>query len=501
MRSKRPDFRLSQLIETESIVEESIDRDVVINSLCTDSRRATPGCLFIAMPGLRTDGADHIEEAVTRGAVAVLSEKDHWVPRQAKLVRVLNVRRALAVAAQRFHDHPQLKMRLIGVTGTSGKTVVTSLLHELISPDQKCGLLGTIHYHLGSRTLPSYRTTPEPVDLYSMLGQMRDNDCENCVIEVSSHGIDQGRVADLDFSSIALLNLGEQHLDYHGSMAEYLDTTLRIFDGRNGSLPKTAVINADDALSQELVAKIPVEVDVVKIGQSEGCDLRASSAECDSEGIRFSLQWADEVFEIRAPLVGRFNVTNILAALALGAAAGVEREVLVRRLKTVGQIRGRMETISGGQSFPVVVDYMHTPESYLSGLATLRELTKGRLIVVYGCGGDRDRTIRSKISRSVKKLSDLAFATADNPRSEDLSQIFEDMQLGAPASDTMQYIENRRLAIGMAIEEARKGDIVLVAGKGHESYQEFADSVTPFDDRSVVREIIRRSQKGEASKA
>lgn len=483
------------------MIEKLVDRDVLVRSLCTDSRRATPGCIFFAMSGLRTDGAEHIEEAVTRGAVAVLSETEQWVPRQAELVQVYDIRRALAFAAQRFHDHPQSKMRLIGVTGTSGKTVVTSLLHELISPDQKCGHLGTVHYHLGSRTLPSYRTTPEPVDLYSMLGQMSDHGCENCVMEVSSHGIDQGRVADLNFSSIALLNLDEQHLDYHGTMAEYLDTTLRVFDGRNGALPQTAIVNSDDAFSEELIAKIPVEVDVVRVGQSDGCDLRASSVECNSTGIRFKLQWSGDEFDIQAPLVGRFNVTNIMAALALGVTAGIGRAVLVRRLANAAQIRGRMETISVGQDFSVVVDYMHTPEAYMSGLATLRELTKGRLIVVYGCGGDRNRTIRPKISGAVEELADLAFATADNPRSEDLTQIFEDMQKGAPSSETMQYIENRRLAIGMAIEAAQEGDLVLVAGKGHEAYQEFADSVTPFDDRSVVREIIRRRQRGEANKA
>lgn len=481
------------------MVEESAERDVVVKSLCTDSRRATPGCLFFAMPGLRTDGADHAEEAVVRGAVAVLCEKDLWIPRQAKLVRVKDVRRSLAIAAQRFHEQPQLKMNLIGVTGTSGKTVVSSLLHELILMESKCGLLGTIHYHLGARTLPSYRTTPEPVDLYSMFGQMRDSGCPNCIMEVSSHGIDQGRVAGLDFSSIALLNLGEQHLDYHGSMSEYLDTTLKIFDGRNGLPPKTAVINADDALSHELVARMPVEVNVVTIGTTEGADLFASSIVCTVDGVEFNLRWDGESFLVRAPLLGRFNVTNILAALALGRASGLEPGKMIERLGRAGQIRGRMEKISEGQKFSVIVDYMHTPEAYRTGLATLREITKGRLIVVYGCGGDRDRRIRPQISQAVKDRADLAFVTADNPRSEDLSRIFSDMQRGAPASEKMHYIENRRLAIGMAVESAQDGDLVLVAGKGHEAYQEFADSVTPFDDRSVVREIIRRSQRGEGA--
>jgi UDP-N-acetylmuramoyl-L-alanyl-D-glutamate--2,6-diaminopimelate ligase len=495
MRSQRPELQLNQLIEPENVLRlESGDLTTPVRSICTDSRRATPGSLFFALSGRRTDGSDHAEEAVMRGAVAVVSEKDLWIPRQSQLIQVRDARRALAEAARRFHGNPEKALDLVGITGTSGKTVVATLLRELLEDEPPCGLLGTIHYHLGARTLPSYRTTPEPADLYSMLGQMRDNGCRRCILEVSSHGIDQGRVADLAFTAIAFLNLSQQHLDYHGSMSAYFDTILKVFDGRNGPAPKHAIVNLDDPLSAELLARLPSSVEVVGFGKKGGSTLTPSEVACRPEGLSFKLNWGSEQYEVRANLMGRFNVENVLAALALGEVLGLDRRTLIERLEKTTQVRGRMETISEGQPYSVVVDYMHTPESYRSGLETLRELTSGRIIVVFGCGGNRDHRIRPVIAETVNSVADMAFATADNPRSEELEQIFADMQAGAQPSEKLLYVENRRHAIGMAIEMAQPGDMVLIAGKGHETYQEFDDSVTPFDDRSVAREVIRRHE-------
>jgi UDP-N-acetylmuramoyl-L-alanyl-D-glutamate--2,6-diaminopimelate ligase len=497
MQSRSAMKTIAELIEKSAVREVTGRLEAPVRGLCTDSRRATPGSLFFALPGRRTRGADHAVEAVERGAVGVVAEDDIWVPRSASLIRVEGVREVLAEAARRFHGHPQRALELVGIAGTSGKTVVASLLRQLLDEDPPSGLLGTIHYHLGPRTLPSYRTTPEPVDLYSMLGQMRDYGCRRCLLEVSSHGIDQGRVAELDFSVAAFLNLSEQHLEYHGSMEHYFDTVSRLFDGRNGRVPPIAVVNADDPWSVRLRAALPEGVRVIGFGLAAGAEVRATEIRCDARGASFQLHAEGRSWAVRSPLLGRFNVANALAAVALGAALGLDWETMIARLGRSEGGRGRMEPIDEGQDFSVVVDYMHTPEAYRRGLEALREITAGRLIVVYGCGGDRDPKARPAITREVLACADRVIATADNPRSERLEDIFADMRAAVPAGAPLIFLENRRHAISEALDLAEPGDLVLIAGKGHETYQEFTDTVMPFDDRAIARDLLRKKRRFE----
>jgi len=495
MQTRSSMHTISELLDKSDLIEVTGRLDANVRGLCTDSRRVTPGSLFFALAGRRTSGARYVEEAAERGAVGVVCEEDIWVPRSAATIRVRNARESLAEAARRFHRHPERALELVGVSGTSGKTVVASLLRQLLADEPPVGLLGTISYHLGPRTLPSYRTTPEPVDLYSMLAQMRDNGCRRCLLEVSSHGIDQGRVADLDFGLVAFLNLSEQHLEYHGSMEDYFDTVSRLFDGRNGSTPRTAVVNADDPWTPRLREALPASVRVIDFGVENDARVRAEAVRCDARGSMFKLIAEGGSWDVRTPLLGRFNVSNTLAALTLGAQMGLDWETMIARLALAEGVRGRMELIEEGQPFPVVVDYMHTPEAYRRGLATLREITPGKLIVVFGCGGDRDPKSRPAITREVLAQADRAIATADNPRSETLQDIFTDMRTGVERGDPIIFLENRRQAISEALDLAEPGDLVLIAGKGHETYQEFTDTVMPFDDRAIARDLLRKKQR------
>jgi UDP-N-acetylmuramoyl-L-alanyl-D-glutamate--2,6-diaminopimelate ligase len=492
--------KISDLLDPATIVEVTGRAEMPVRALCTDSRRATPGSLFFALPGRRQRGSDFVEEAVERGAVGVVCEEDVWVPRPAAVIRVKNVRDTLAEAARRFHGHPEEALELIGVAGTSGKTVVSHLLWQLLDEGAPAGLLGTINYHLGPRTLPSYRTTPEPVDLYSMLGQMRDYGSRRCILEVSSHGIDQARVANLRFGVAAFLNLSPQHLEYHGTMEAYFDTVKKLFDGRNGPPPAKLVVNADDPWTPRLCREIPAEIRVLSFGlEAKEADVRAEDIVCHSRGTRFTLVADGLRHEVASPLLGRFNVSNLLAAFALGRSLGLEWFAMIDRLGHTRDVRGRMERIEEGQDYSVVVDYMHTVEAYRGGLKTLRELTEGRLIVVFGCGGDRNPSVRPEITREVLAQADRIFATADNPRSEAIQTVFGDMQLAVKPGDPIEFFEDRRQAISEALEAARPGDLVLIAGKGHETYQEFTDTVMPFDDRAIARELLRKKQRFEDS--
>lgn len=488
--TKMPD--LSELFAGIPLRAQEGDLRRPVKGICTDSRRVTPGAVFFALPGRRTAGTHYVEEAIDRGACAIIAPEKIWVPRNVALLAVDDIRGVLAEVARRFYGKPEQALELTGITGTSGKTVVATLLRFLLEEREPVGLLGTIHYSLGRRTLPAYRTTPEPVDLYAMLGQMRAGGCSRAILEVSSHGIDQARVNRLGFSALAFLNLTEEHLDYHGSMEAYYQTIKKAFDGSIADAPRHAVINLEDASGVRLLAELPTSVETLTFGLSDRAQLWSSDVRCTGKGTAFQLHFGEQTWSVESPMLGSFNVLNTLAAMALGSIAGLSWEAMIARLEAFEGARGRMERVDLGQPFQVVIDYMHSPESYRRGLGMLRGLTTGRLITVFGCGGDRDKRQRPVVTSTVLAHSDLAFATADNPRSEQLEDIFDDMRAAVRVRDPIHFVENRRLAISLALESARPGDTVLIAGKGHETYQEYADSVMPFDDRAVVRELIQK---------
>ena len=484
--------KISDYFNDEDILASKGDLDRPISGLAMDSRRVMPGNLFFALPGRRADGNSFIDEAIQRGAVAIVGEKiPSGTAARVTYIQVTDARRALAQVSQRYFNFPDKSLELIGVTGTNGKTTVTNLIKHLLSTStQRVGLVGTVNYDLGARVVPSYRTTPESLELYGMLAQMRDAGCRQAAMEVSSHGIDQQRVLGMQFGVAVFTNLTRDHLDYHKTLDAYFEVKSRLFNGGTGSAPKAAAINLDDPYGRRLAAEVPKHVKVVTFGEAPEATVRAENVRLNFKNTELTLVWPEGRVELESPFIGRYNVSNLLAAFAACYALGRDPAVIALRLKSFPGVSGRMERIDEGQPFNVLVDYAHTDDALRTALGMLRAITPGRLFVVFGCGGNRDRTKRPLMTRAVQASADFAFATADNPRGEALSQIFADMQAGVTAPDRITWIEDRRRAISLALDACKPGDCLLVAGKGHESYQEFADTVIPFDDRQVVRELI-----------
>ena len=469
--------------------------------LITDSRRVIPGALFFALGGLRTDGALFAADAVARGAVAVVSRERLALPASVAQVIVPDVSRALAFAAAAFYGEPQKALKLVGVTGTNGKTSVTSIVRFLMMRQSGArapwGLIGTVRYELGARSMPSYKTTPESLDVLGFLAEMRDGGCEGAVMEVSSHAVAQNRVYGLPFDVVAFTNLTQDHMDYHGDMENYFAVKRRLFDGSQGACPRVAVVNADDAYGRRLLAAVAPETRVVVFGTDGGNApdaaerFEARDVVSDAAGSRFTLVCPAGTFPAKTSLPGHYNVSNALCALAVVFALGGDVARAAADLADFPGVPGRMERVSENPfPFDVFVDYAHTDDALTNALGMLRKVVRGRLLVVFGCGGNRDRGKRPKMARAVQALADFAWATSDNPRGEPLERIFDDMRAGVVAPVKIVFEPDRRRAIGLALDAAGAGDVVLIAGKGHETYQEFADVTLPFDDRAVARELL-----------
>jgi len=470
-------------------VKGPLDRP--ISGLVMDSRRVVPGNVFFALPGHRADGASFIDEAIARGAVAVVTEKSPAHPHATvTFLQVADARMMLARVAQRYYRFPDRELDVVGVTGTNGKTTVSHLIKHFLEEGGRVGLIGTINYDLGTRTVPSFKTTPEAPDIFGMLAQMRDAGCRQAVMEVSSHGIDQQRVHGLLFAAAVFTNLTRDHLDYHRTLDAYFAVKTRLFTGAVGPLPRLAVVNLDDPRGSELVARIPAVVNAVTYGENPRAVVRAENVSLNFKNTALCVVWPGGRQEVESPLIGRYNVSNLLAAVATVWSLGRDPRLFLNRLATFRGVSGRMERIDEGQPFNVIVDYAHTDDALRNALGMLRAITPGRLLVVFGCGGNRDRTKRPLMMRAVQDFADFAWATADNPRSEPLAQIFADMKGGVAAPEKLSWVDDRRRALSLALDDARPGDCLIVAGKGHESYQEFADTVIPFDDRQVIRELL-----------
>ena len=356
------------------------------------------------------------------------------------------------------------------------------------------GLLGTIHYDLGQRRLPSHRTTPESVDVFDLLQQMQAQGCKEAFLEVSSHGIDQKRVYGLQFEEAIFLNLSQDHLDYHGSMEAYYLVKKRLFNNELGCMPRGAIINADCPYGRRLLDELPSEIKCVSFGFTPNARIQASNVELYADRTEFDLHWPEGQLRVRSPLLGRYNVSNALAVCALAWMRGEDLLRVAKCIQTFHGVPGRMQRVDCGQPFNVLVDYAHTADALSLASEMLVEMTAGRLIIVFGCGGDRDRTKRGVMLQAAVRQSDMVIVTADNPRSESLAQIFSDM--GGQSSDSLFFIEDRKQAISRALDCAQEGDCVLVAGKGHESTQEFAGTVIPFDDRQVIQNLLALKAMG-----
>ncbi|MBI4161392.1 MAG: UDP-N-acetylmuramoyl-L-alanyl-D-glutamate--2,6-diaminopimelate ligase [Acidobacteria bacterium] len=463
---------------------------VDIRGIADHSRQVEPGFLFAAVEGHRESGSAYLEEAIRRGARAVLSRRPPGpVPPGCAWVRAEDERLALAGAARNFHRRPDEAIRVVGITGTNGKTTVSYLLEAILAGGgRSAARIGTVDYRYGGTTAPAGRTTPSPVDLFRMLAAAREGGDGFAVVEVSSHALDQKRVAGLRFAAAVFTNLSRDHLDYHGDMEAYFAAKRRLFE----SLPEgsPAVVNRDDPAGARIASGHRGRIVTFGFGPDAWC--RPEEWRTDRDGIRARLRLGEDGIEVTSPLLGRVNLANLLAAAAAAAAVGCSPGGIAAGIARVRTVPGRLERIDPGGGVVAIVDYAHSPDALAKLLETVRDLRPARLLCVFGCGGDRDRGKRAPMGRIGALGSDLAILTSDNPRSEDPRAILAEVERGAREAggrtDRVEVIADRREAILAALDRARPGDAVVVAGKGHETVQEFADGSVPFDDREVVRE-------------
>lgn len=466
-----------------------LERDVT--AICYDSRRAVEGCAFIALAGEKVDGSQFADSAVSKGAVAVISEHPGLATR-ATHIQVRNARHALADISAAFFRNPSHHLKIAGVTGTNGKTTTAFLIKHICDTAMlRCGLIGTVRYVVGDRELPASRTTPESADLHELLWMMRSAGCKSCAMEVSSHALVQERVRKVEFDVAVFTNLTQDHLDFHGNMDAYFDAKAGLFEGLPAQTKKKgkAVINLDDRFGARLVDRVGKAVEFYTYGQGVHAQFRASNVRMDFSGTTYGLDALGKSYLVKMPLIGAFNVYNSLAAIAAAHTMGVPVRTAVQALAQVPPVPGRMQAVQGKRPFKVFVDYAHTDDALINALKTLRELEPGRLIAVFGCGGNRDRSKRPKMAAAVDALADYAIVTSDNPRKEDPMAIIQDIKPGFRRL-TPEIIVDRKEAIFKAIAMAQPRDIILLAGKGHETYQEFADSTVPFDDAAIAASAL-----------
>lgn len=472
------------------VVSGSLDTE--FTGLTYDSRTAGPGIAFVALRGNSVDGHAFIPKAIAAGAALIISEQAP--PDDVKLpwVHVKFSRVALAQAAAVLNGFPAQKLAIAAVTGTNGKTTTAFLTHHLLNAGQKrCGLLSTILYDLGGEQVPSTHTTPESLEIQSLLSQMLNNGCRAVSMEASSHALDQQRTYGLPIAAGIFTNLTQDHLDYHGTMEEYFVAKVRLFETIAAQPKGAMIINADDAWGRKLITRFEHTGRVIKFGYGVGFDFRAANVRFDLTGTSFELEAKGRTFLVRTPLIGDFNVYNSLGALAAASAMGLNLRETVSHLKNAPQVPGRLERVTEATTkFQVFVDYAHTPDAIENALRTVRSLRPRRIITVFGCGGGRDRSKRPLMAAAAEAGSDICILTSDNPRNDDPQVIIADAVKGFARPKNHVTSVDRREAIQIALENARGGDIVLVAGKGHEDYQEIQGKKHPFDDRRVVRQVM-----------
>lgn len=460
---------------------------VEVTELAYDNRAVTPGTLFFCVRGFTRDGHEFGPDAAARGAAALVV--DHLLDVDLPQVVVADVRRAMATAAAAFFGDPTMELQVAGITGTNGKTTTAYLLRSLLEADgRQSGLLGTVKTVVGGRELEAGRTTPEAIDLQRTFLQMLAGGDRAAVMEVSSHALELGRVDGVHFAAAIFTNLTQDHLDFHPTMEDYFQAKRKLF---TECAPAQAVINLDDPYGARLAADPEVAAPIATFALDDpAASYRATGVQTALDGSRLTLTGPDGGHELHSPLRGRFNVYNALGAFAAARALGVPLDTALEALQTGGQVPGRFETVDEGQPFAVLVDYAHTPDSLENVLAAARRLTDGRLHVVFGCGGDRDRGKRPLMGEIAARLADQVIVTSDNPRSEDPEAIIAEIVTGIERPVEREV--DRRVAIAEAVAHAAPGDVVVIAGKGHEQGQEFAGGEKlPFDDVTVAREALR----------
>jgi UDP-N-acetylmuramoyl-L-alanyl-D-glutamate--2,6-diaminopimelate ligase len=463
-----------------------------IRQIVCDSRKVKSSAIFFALRGVKENGQAFIADAIQRGAVAIVSDEaaSNVIPPGVAAIQVREARKALAIASANFYDHPGNALQLVAVTGTNGKTTTTSVIDAIIKASRsKTGLLGTIAYETPAGKYPAPNTTPESVDLQGFLAEIRDAGGKFAVLEASSHSLTMGRLWGLHFAAAVFTNLTREHMDYHKTFEDYFAAKKTLFTGTGADAPDTAIINIDDDYGKKLLG---LAKKTVSYGLVSGADITAKKFQLTFNGLAFTAQTPNGKIQIASSLVGRINVFNILAAIGAAQALDLSNEVIEEGIRNLESVSGRFQRIDQGQPYLVIVDYAHTDDALESLIRTARELNpKGRIITLFGCGGSKDRTKRPVMGEVTGRLSDLTILSNDNPRQEDPLKIISDIIVGVQKTSGKYVIEpDREKAIGLAIDEARAGDIVLLAGKGHENYQILGDRTLEFDDREVARRAL-----------
>ena len=482
-------------IATATEAKLSGDAHPIVTDVSHDSRRAGPGTLFVAIKGALLDAHKFIPQVMAGGALGVISESPKPEDFRGAWLQVPNVRRAMALAAAEVHHHPSRELQLVGITGTNGKTTTAYLVASIPeAAGEPVAMTGTVEYRIGSERRKAERTTPEATDMQRLLRQAVDTGCRTAVMEASSQAMDFHRCDGLEYAVAVFSNLTRDHLDYHVTMENYWYAKQRLFDGRLGSRPRTSVINIDDPYGVELADKLDREgLKVVRYALKSEADIMARDPQFSLQGMRFTLHTPGDVREFHSPLVGPPHIYNTLAAVASGLALGYDLEVITRALARCTGAPGRFERVVHAGNFAVVVDYAHSDDALLNVLRTAREVTEGRIITVFGCGGDRDGSKRAPMGEAAGSLSDVVILTSDNPRTEDPERILEDAELGIQKTGKpYRKIADRREAIHQAVSQARAKDLVLIAGKGHEDYQIIGREVFHFDDKEVAKEALEK---------
>ena len=463
-----------------------------ITSVEMDSREVKPGSLFICIDGYTVDGHDYAQKAVENGAVAVVAEKDIQV--DVPVIKVRSTVRAMAILADVFYSSPTSKLHMIGITGTNGKTSVSHLISAVLqSVGKKTGIIGTLGMQIGSEEFETKNTTPDSLTLQKIFQQMVEANVEAAVMEVSSHALHIGRVHGSQYDIAVFTNLTQDHLDYHKTMDNYRAAKSLLFaqlgNGYDAKKPKYAILNVDDKASEEYI--VATQGIVLTYGIDNDADLMAQNIKVTSSGTTFTLVMGEEKREVQMGLVGKFNVYNILATIGASLASGLELDSIVGAIANLRGVSGRFELVNEGQNFTVIVDYAHTPDSLENVLKTIQEFAKGKVYCLVGCGGDRDKSKRPIMAKIASELADVAILTSDNPRTEDPYAILQDMEKGIAKSNSTLIVD-RKEAIEYAVDQARSKDVILIAGKGHETYQIIGSKVLDFDDRQMAKAAIKR---------
>ena len=477
-------MRLRELLEGMEVISQTISPDTEITHVCVDSRATQKGSLFVAVPGNRCDGGHYARQAVDRGAVCVVCQSE--LPPDLPWVKVRDARLALSQLACRWYGHPSRQLTMLGVTGTNGKTTVTYLLrHILQRTGMKTGLIGTVQNIVGEQTLPAQRTTPDALQIQQLLSAMTKNGCSHAVMEVSSHALDQHRADGIDFAVGIFTNLTEDHLDYHGTMGCYCDAKAKLFQ-----MSRMGVCNADDPWTERLLAG--ASCPSVYYGIHNPAEVWAEDIFLHSRSVDFTVCTARTRTPVHLGVPGRFSVYNALGAIAACGVLGIPPEECAAALATFPGVAGRMEVVpTPGKPYTLLIDYAHTPDALENVLKTVRGFAQNRVIAVFGCGGDREREKRPLMGHIAGKLADLTIITSDNPRTEEPMAIIRDILPGIAGAEDKYIVEpDRRGAIALAMGRAAAGDVIVLCGKGHETYQEIGDKTIPMDEREIVRSLL-----------